>query len=141
MIKEKKETILQLGAKKIISCLEPDFFQVVRATLYTLCLYIYTWFHVFRDKIFFSLVPCYYRLSLLQTLNLPPRLSAITRADCKGLTDMKYHQYVKQSLPRVRKLNTIVTSTFLSFVWCLKKSIWLLKALFHLKFQGKYKLF
>ena len=40
-IKENKETILQLGAKRRISCLQLDLFLVREATLETLCLHSY----------------------------------------------------------------------------------------------------
>ena len=40
-IKENKETILQLGAKRRISCLQLDLFLVREATLETLSLHSY----------------------------------------------------------------------------------------------------
>ena len=40
-IKENKETILQLGAKRRIFCLQLDLFLVREATLETLCLHSY----------------------------------------------------------------------------------------------------
>lgn len=40
-IKENKETILQLGAKRRIFCLQLDLFLVCEATLETLCLHSY----------------------------------------------------------------------------------------------------
>ena len=43
--------------------------------------YIY-YFISLKRKQFFSLVPRYYRLWLLQTLNLPPTVSVITEVDC-----------------------------------------------------------
>ena len=64
---ENKETILQLGANMKISCLWPVFFSV--------------WLLIYRTDLF-SLVLRYYGVSLLRTLDLPPRLSAAMRIDC-----------------------------------------------------------
>ena len=46
-----------------------------------LLIYIY-YFISLKRKFFFSLVPRYYGLWLLWTLNLPPRVSVITEVDC-----------------------------------------------------------
>ena len=48
MIKEIKETTLQLGANMRISGLRPDLFAVHEALLETLCLCGYILFHTFR---------------------------------------------------------------------------------------------
>ena len=48
MIKENKETALQLGANMRISCFRPDLLAVHEALLETLCLCGYILFHTFR---------------------------------------------------------------------------------------------
>ena len=74
MIKENEETILQSGANIRISCLLQDLFQVCEVMLETLRLCSYTYYFICLQtkQSFISIVPLYYRLSLLQTLNLPP---------------------------------------------------------------------
>ena len=61
-----------------ISCLRPDLFPARKAILETLCLRSCMLFHMIGNKtIYCSLVPCYYRLSLLRTLNLPGPLGLV----------------------------------------------------------------
>ena len=74
------KAFLQLRASVRISCLRPDIFLACEATLETLCLRINILFHMLL--FFFPLEPRYYELSLLRTLNLPPRVSSMTGVDC-----------------------------------------------------------
>ena len=82
MIKENEETILQSGANIRISCLLQDLFQVCEAMLETLYLCSYKLFYMFTNKtIFYFYCTLYYKLSLLQTRNLPLMASAVTGVD------------------------------------------------------------
>ena len=74
MIKENKETILQLGVKMRISCLQPDLFPVHEAMLETICLCSHILSHNYSIQLFISLV--------LRTLNHPPWVSAVMGVDC-----------------------------------------------------------
>ena len=63
-----------------ISCLRLDLFPARKAILETLCLRSCMLFHMIGNKtIYCSLVPCYYGLSLLRTLNLPAPLGLVLK--------------------------------------------------------------
>ena len=93
-IKKNKETILQLGENMRISYLRPDLSPVREATLQTLSLRSYILkFHIFEDKkMYLSLLPRDYGLSLVWTLHLPLRVSAITEVNCTAKKNSSFFQ-------------------------------------------------
>ena len=77
-----------------ISYLRPDLSPVREATLQTLSLRSYILkFHIFEDKkMYLSLLPRDYGLSLVWTLNLPLRVSAITEVNCTAKKNSSFFQ-------------------------------------------------
>lgn len=92
-IKKNKETILQLGENMRISYLRPDL-SPVRVHSFKLYRCVFTYkFHIFEDKkMYLSLLPRDYGLSLVWKLNLPLRVSAITEVNCTAKKNSSFFQ-------------------------------------------------